>query len=74
MIDTAGGSGTLTVADVGTGKSAADLHLRRRRRDVNARIDGTTTFTIDLDADDTLDDLVAKINELGAGASASVCQ
>jgi flagellar hook-associated protein 2 len=70
LIDTAGGSGTLSVADVGTGKSAADLHLRGTAE--STTLDGTTTFKIDLDAEDTLDDLVSKINELGAGASASV--
>jgi flagellar hook-associated protein 2 len=35
-------------------------------------IDGSTTFAIELGEHDTLEDLVTKINELGAGATASV--
>lgn len=34
-------------------------------------IDGTTTVSVSLDADDTLNDLVTKINDLGAGVTAS---
>jgi flagellar hook-associated protein 2 len=78
LIDTAGGSGTLTVADVGTGRAAADLHLRGSGTATTIDgqpaklLNGTTTLSIDLDADDTLDDLVTKINELQAGATASI--
>ena len=78
LIDTAGGSGKLNVAEVGNGRSAADLHILGESTattiDGSSKqaINGTTTFRIELDADDTLDDLVAKVNALGAGAQASV--
>jgi flagellar hook-associated protein 2 len=78
LVDTAGGSGTLKVADAGNGQAALDLHLRGEGvatvidgENVQV-IDGTTTARITLDADDTLDDLVAKINALGAGATAGI--
>jgi flagellar hook-associated protein 2 len=70
LTDTAGGGGKLKVADVGTGKSAKDLRIAGEA--TGTTLDGTTTITVQLDADDTLDDLVSKINALGAGATASV--
>jgi flagellar hook-associated protein 2 len=70
LTDTAGGAGTLTVADSGTGRAAADLHLRGSGDPTT--IDGSTTYTITLGANDSLDDLVEKINDLKGGASASV--
>ena len=78
LVDTAGGSNTLKVEDAGNGRAALDLHLRGEGvaavidgQNVQL-IDGTTTTRIELDADDTLDDLVAKINQAGAGASANI--
>ncbi|HEX5104732.1 MAG TPA: flagellar filament capping protein FliD, partial [Pirellulaceae bacterium] len=70
LTDTAGGSGKLTVSDVGAGRAAQDLHLAGAAEATT--IDGSTTVTISLEADETLDDLVAKINDLGAGVTASV--
>jgi len=70
LVDTAGGSGTLTVADSGNGHAAADLRLAGNA--VAQVIDGSTTITIDLEADETLDDLVTKINEAAGGATATV--
>ena len=78
LIDTAGGAGTLTVADNGTSTAAKDLHIAGTGTAAvidgqNVQLlDGSTTYKITLDADDTLDDLVAKINEVGAGATAGV--
>src|SRR5262245_26957803 len=69
LVDTAGGTGTLTVADQGTGQAAADLHLEGSA--VGNTIDGTTTFKIQLEASDTLDTLVSKINALKVGVTAS---
>jgi flagellar hook-associated protein 2 len=69
LVDTAGGSGTLTVADQGTGQSAARLHLAGTA--VAGTIDGSTTVKIQLAAGDTLDTLVSKINGLKAGVTAS---
>jgi flagellar hook-associated protein 2 len=78
LVDTAAGSGTLTVADVGGGRSAANLHIAGSgvATTINNQpaqlIDGSTTFTIQLAATDTLSDLATKINDLGVGASANV--
>lgn len=77
LVDTAGGSGTLTVSDV-SGKSAADLRLTGNGQSATIDgqpaqvIDGTTTLQIELEADDTLDDLVTKLNAAGGGVTAAV--
>ena len=69
--DTAGGSGTMKVADVGNGTAAADLRIAGTgvnvtRQGVPAHvIDGSTTLRLELDGDDTLDDLVSRINAAG---------
>lgn len=78
LVDTAGGSETLKVEDSGSGRSALDLHLRGEGQAAVIEgeevqiLDGSTTIRISLDADDTLDELVARINEANAGARASV--
>jgi flagellar hook-associated protein 2 len=75
LVDTAGGAGRLTVADNGTGTAAKDLKIAGQGVDTGPgvqQIDGSTTYTVTLDDDDTLDDLVAKINDLGANVTASV--
>lgn len=78
LIDSAGGSGTLTVSDVGSGHAAADLRIAGEGEDAIVEgqpaqiIDGSSTISIAVEADDTLDDLVEKINAAGAGATASV--
>jgi flagellar hook-associated protein 2 len=70
LTDTAGGPGLMSVADVGAGHAAKDLRLAGQA--TGTTIDGSTTFTIQLDAGDTLEDLVEKINDLGGGATASI--
>lgn len=78
LLDTAGGTGDLKVADVGTGTSAARLKLAGTAVEVDINgtptkvIDGSIAFKVTLDADDTLEDLITKINAAGAGVSASV--
>jgi len=78
LIDTAAGTGRLRVAQVGNGTAAADLHLEGTAEDLVIggqtvqAIDGSTTIRVAIDADDTLDDLVAKINDLDAGVTAGV--
>ena len=67
LTDTAGGPGKLTVDDVGTGTAAKDLHLAGEA--AATTIDGSTTYTIALDAGDTLDDLVERVGELRAKPS-----
>lgn len=76
--DTAHGSDILRVAEVGSGTAAKDLKLLNPVKTVTIGgqptqvIDGTTTVTATLDADDTLEDLVTKLNEAGASFQASI--
>ncbi len=78
LIDTAGGASRLTVTQVGAGSAAADLGILGQAEDVVIggqtvqALDGSTTYTIEIDADDTLDDLVTKINASGANVTAGV--
>jgi len=78
LVDIAGGSGTLRVREVGSGRAAADLRILGDGTTITAGgspahgIDGSTTYSVTLDADDTLNDLVAKINALNVGVSAGV--
>ena len=77
LTDTAGGAETLNVREVGPGTAAADLHLVGEAVEVDVdgvptqTIDGSTTQTIQLTAEDTVQDLIDKINDSGAGARAS---
>ena len=77
LIDTAHGSGQIVVAE-GNGTAAKDLHLlgTSTEQTINAVatqvLDGSTTYTVTLDATTTLKDLVAKINDLGSSARASI--
>jgi len=77
LVDTAHGSASLSV-ETGSGTTAADLHLLRTAvtRDIGGQptlvVDGSTTFEVTLDADDSLNDLVNKLNTLGAGVTAAV--
>ncbi len=74
--DTAGGAGTLKVAEIG-GATAFDLGLLGTGTSVEAngqteqQIDGSMTHTIAIGATDTLEDLRNTINKLGTGFSAS---
>ena len=70
LTDTAGGTGKLTVADIGSGNAADDLHLAGEA--ATTTIDGSTTYTITLDADDTLDDLLEQIGDLNSGVTAGI--
>jgi flagellar hook-associated protein 2 len=78
LVDTAGGTGKLTVAEVGKGTTAKDLRILGTAVEVDIEgsptqvIDGSDTVTVTIDADDTLADLASKINELGRGVTASL--
>jgi flagellar hook-associated protein 2 len=78
LVDTADGSGTLAVAEVGSGRIAADLGILGSAVEVQLDgeeeqvIDGTSTTTVTIAADDNLADLVTKINDLDAGVTASL--
>lgn len=76
LIDTAEGGGIFSVADI-TGSAAKDLQLTSAAKTVQIEgedkvvINGSTTFKITLEADESLDDLIERINDLGKGISAS---
>ncbi len=78
LLDTAGGSGKLKVTDVGNGTTAKDLRILGESvvRDIEGVptkvIDGTAAATVTIGADDTLADVVATINALGKGVTASL--
>ncbi len=77
LVDLAHGAGTLAVEE-GGGTTAADLHLLGDVEQVEIGgettqvIDGSATFAIDLEPSDSLTDLRDKINQFGAGVTASV--
>ncbi len=78
IVDTAGGSGSITVTAVGNQTTAKDLHLlgtstAKTIDGVQKQvIDGTATATVAIDATDTLSDVVKKINALNRGVTASI--
>jgi flagellar hook-associated protein 2 len=78
LLDTAGGSGQITVADVGSGTAAKDLKLAGTSvvKTINGTpthvIDGSYTSRITLDADDSLQDLITKLNAAGGDFTAAL--
>ena len=77
LVDVAGGSGTLTVEESGNGTAATDLGIVGTGELVDLGngpqlvIDGSQSSFIEIDEDDTLDDLIDKINEADLGIVAS---
>ncbi len=75
--DTAHGSGALEVKE-GNSTAARDLYLLGDVEEIEFGgqttqvIDGTTTCTIELNEDESLEDLATKINEAGAGMTATI--
>jgi len=78
LVDTAHGSGTLQVTDSGKGTAAKDLHIAGSSTllDVGGApthaIDGSTALRVSLDEDETLQDLVDKINAADGQVVASI--
>ena len=77
LVDTAGGAGTLQVDDVGTSVAAANLKIAGAAVEVDIDgiptqvIDGSTALTVEISADETLEDIVEKINAFDSGVTAS---
>ncbi|MBP7933477.1 MAG: flagellar filament capping protein FliD [Phycisphaerae bacterium] len=71
LVDTNGGTKVLTVAQEGTGTTAANLGILGTG-DSSGVLTGSFSQTIKVGAADTLDNLVAKINAAGVGVTASV--
>lgn len=78
LVDTAAGSGKLSVRDSGSGKAAATLKIAGEGKEATIGgqtrqvIDGFTTATVTIEDGDTLKDLAEKINDLDAGVTATV--
>lgn len=77
LIDEAGGTRQIKVEDL-AGHMARDLGILGEGKSVQIEdqtrsvISGTSTLRVEIDADDTIDDLSAKINALEAGVTAGV--
>lgn len=69
LIDEAGGTGRLTVADQ-TGSAARDLNLTRTA--IDGRIDGTFEFRLDITSGQTITDLAARISRETSLATANI--
>ena len=75
LIDEAGGAGTLAVEEFGQTTTAADLRLLREpytSGDGAKRISSRKATIVDIDDDDTLTDVVSKMNAAGSAVKASV--
>ena len=70
--DQSGGTGTLTIEDTNGGSLAADLRLAGEAKSGENFIDGSYEITIEVNATDTLNDVVKKLNNAGGDFSATV--
>jgi flagellar hook-associated protein 2 len=77
LVDTGGGTLALAVSE-GASTAAKDLHLLGGTKTIDIGgqptqvVDGSTTYTVELDGTDSLADLRQRINDLGAGVTAAV--
>lgn len=75
LIDEAGGGGTLTVGEVDGGSTAADLRLTGEAvtgDDSKQRISSRFATVIEITEEDTIGDVVTRINQAGSRVSASL--
>jgi len=72
ITDTTGGLLPLTIADENGGQTATDLHLAGTAKPGRNFIDGTLETRIDVGPADSLNDIVKKLNNAGAGFTAAV--
>lgn len=71
LVDTAGGESKLRVEASGGKTTAADLLIAGEAGDSQV-IDGSTTRVVEISETDTLEDLTAKLNDLGLPLAATV--
>jgi flagellar hook-associated protein 2 len=80
LVDTAGGSGKISVTESGNGSTAADLRLLGESVEVDIEgtptqvIDGSATATFSVEEGETLEDLITRINEADVGVTAGIFQ
>ncbi len=75
LIDEAGGSGTLRVEELGEASTAADLRLLGEAYvddQGQQRLSSRKVVQVQVDEDDTLEDLVEKLNDSGGLVTASI--
>ncbi|HNQ23862.1 MAG TPA: flagellar filament capping protein FliD [Phycisphaerae bacterium] len=72
IVDTSGGSGSLSIEDAQGGTTAAGLRLAGTARTGENFIDGSYEIRIDVNATDTLQTLVKKLNSAGGDFTAAV--
>ena len=78
LVDTASGSGTLTVAEGSNGNAALDLGIRGSAKTVTVgastqqQIDGSQTYRLTLAGTETLEDVVKKVNDGSGPLTASL--
>ena len=72
ITDTNGGSETLTITDMEGGSTAADLRIAGQASTGTAQIDGSFELHIEVDADDTLEDVAASLRDASPDLNASV--
>jgi flagellar hook-associated protein 2 len=72
ITDANGGDGPLTVADEEGGSAAADLRIAGQSAFGESTIDGSYEIRIEVDADDTLNDVAGKIRDASGDVTASV--
>lgn len=76
LVDTSGGSGTLTIADGQNGNAALDLGIRGTGTSYTSpsrqEINGSQTFKLTLTGSETLSEVVDKINNANGPLTASI--
>ncbi|HEY3243376.1 MAG TPA: flagellar filament capping protein FliD [Phycisphaerae bacterium] len=70
--DSNAGGGTLHIENVGGGQAATDLNLTRPAGAGGSFVDGSFEYHVEVDQDDTLNDVVAKLNNAGAPIAATL--
>ena len=72
ITDNAGGEGQLTITDVDGDSTATDLRIAGEAKIGETVIDGSYEIRIEVDADDTLNDVAGKIRDASPDLEASV--
>ncbi|SMP38956.1 flagellar hook-associated protein 2 [Neorhodopirellula lusitana] len=70
IVDNASGSLSLKITDTGTGQVAENLGIAGSS--IEGSLSGSDALTIEIEADDTLESIVEKLNESGRYSNASV--
>ncbi|NOX59401.1 MAG: flagellar filament capping protein FliD [Planctomycetes bacterium] len=70
--DSNGGANKLTITDRNAGTAAKDLRIAGEAKVGDPQIDGSFEIRIDVEADDTLQDIATKLSEASPDLSASV--